>query len=316
MGGDVTVETIESRLKRMHESTLQVAKEMMEHPLMKSLLSNYPTLTAAHLLPDLSKVKQYINDDEHCKHCPGLEQCPNDFPGHFCKLELRTIREDKVEIVDRKAPCAKFLAHERQNQIRDRVRSYYLDLLLDYDEMDILSKDRQRASAVNQIFQYTESVKRSGLPSQGLYLEGGFGTGKTYLMGYLLHTLATFGYTGVIVYMPDFVEELKTLISDNLRLKETIDALKECDILIFDDIGAENLNPWIRDHILGSILNYRMDKKPTFYTSNFSPNSLQKHFAYTNKDGLEEAKAQRLMERILPYVEVVSVRGENQRGTK
>ena len=84
-------------------------------------------------------------------------------------------------------------------------------------------------------------------------------------MCYLLHELAVAGHTGVIIYMPDFVEDLKSMITDGQKLKETTDILKSCDLLIFDDIGAENLNPWVRDHVMGSILNYRMNRKPTFY---------------------------------------------------
>lgn len=79
-----------------------------------------------------------------------------------------------------------------------------------------------------------------------------------------MHELALSGLNGVIVYMPDFVEDLKSMIQDGQKLKETTEMLKNCDLLVFDDIGAENLSPWVRDHVMGSILNYRMNRKPTF----------------------------------------------------
>lgn len=64
--------------------------------------------------------------------------------------------------------------------------------------------------------------------------------------------------------MPDFVEDAKALMFEPQKLKETVTLMKEADLLVFDDIGAENLSPWVRDHVLGAILNHRMNRKPTF----------------------------------------------------
>ncbi|MNU01938.1 Primosomal protein DnaI [compost metagenome] len=68
--------------------------------------------------------------------------------------------------------------------------------------------------------------------------------------------------------------------------------------------------------MLGSILNYRMNRKPTFYTSNYELDALEKHFSFTSKDGEEAYKGQRLMDRIRPFVDVIVVNGENKRGRK
>lgn len=312
------METLETRMNRLQERARQAAEEVLHHPAIKDLLSEQSDVNAAQLIPDLSKLLQYVRDKQSCAACPGLELCPNDFQGHYCKLQIRQTAKGKPEILDQKAPCEKFLIYNRQLKINKRIQSFYIDeqhlSAAGYDEVEMMSKDRQRAAAVKQIYDYIESVKEKGLQSTGLYLEGQFGTGKTYLAGYLLQELAIAGYTGVIVYMPDFVEDLKSMISDNQKLKETVETLKNCDVLVFDDIGAENMSPWVRDHILGSILNYRMQKKPTLYTSNFNLTSLQKHLAYTGKEGIEENKAIRIMERIAPYVDVVAVKGANHRG--
>lgn len=104
------------------------------------------------------------------------------------------------------------------------------------------------------------------------------------------------------------------MIKEPERLNETIELLKTTDLLVFDDIGAENLNPWARDHVMGSILNYRMNRKPTFYTSNYELDALEKHFSFTNKDGDEQYKGKRLMDRIRPFVDTIVVKGTNKRG--
>lgn len=300
------------------EQSRRIAEQLIQDPYVREFRTKHPELQDAHLITDLSKLYQFARDSKNCANCPGLDNCPNDFQGHFCKLEVENFN-GKPEIIDKKAPCAKHLAWQNEQSIRKRIRSFYVDeraLNAGYNDVEIMGRDRMRAPAVNQVLRYVNEAKVNGLSTRGLYLEGSFGTGKTFLMCYLLHELAIAGYTGVIIYMPDFVEDLKSMITEGQKLKETTEILKNCDVLIFDDIGAENLNPWVRDHVMGSILNYRMNRKPTFYTSNYNLDGLEKHLSFTSREGEDTNKGQRLMDRIRPFVDVVAVRGENQRGKR
>jgi len=291
-------------------------KELLGDPLVEKLRLKHPEVDERIIRLNLNRVYQHVTEYHNCSNCPGLDRCPNDYEGHYTMLQVDKVNE-LVQINDRKIACKKFIARQKEDQIRSRIRSFYIDekaLKRQYSTEEILANDMERVNAVGQIARYIDRTKEQGLQQNGLYLSGLFGTGKTYLMCYMLHVLAEAGYSGVIVYMPDFVEDLKTLMHDSIKLKETVDMMKETDLLIFDDIGAENLNPWVRDHVLGAILNYRMERKPTFYTSNYDLDALEKHFSFTNKDGDELHKGQRIMNRIAPYVEVVRVTGENKRG--
>ncbi|SEU19328.1 primosomal protein DnaI [Paenibacillus sp. NFR01] len=291
-------------------------QQLFGDPLVKQLQAEHPELDESRLRLHLSELYQYVGESRNCANCPGLENCPNNFPGHYSKLAVETVN-GKTDLYERKTPCNLQVAKEMQDNIKRRIRSFYVDervLNGGYDEIDIMGKDPRRVTAVNKIFDYIAEVKENGLTSKGIYLHGSFGTGKTFLMCYLLHELAVAGYSGVIVYMPDFIEDLKSIMTDGQKLKETVDTLKSCDLLIFDDIGAENLNPWARDHVLGAILNYRMNRKPTFYTSNYPLDGLEKHLSFTSKDGEEVYKGQRLMNRIAPFVDVIPLHGDNQRG--
>ncbi|MGG4217696.1 primosomal protein DnaI [Paenibacillus jamilae] len=298
------------------QRTRSVADQVLNDPLVKEFCAAHPDVDETQLRLNMSMLFQYARDRRNCDNCPGLERCPNDFQGHFCKLGVE-YPNGTAEIVDIRTPCAKLVASQHEQRVRQRIKSFYVDeraLLEGYNAVEIARKDLQRVPAVNQVFRYIEETKSQGLLKKGLYLEGTFGTGKTFLMGYLLHELALSGFNGVIVYMPDFVEDLKSMIQDGQKLKETTEMLKNCDLLVFDDIGAENLSPWVRDHVMGSILNYRMNRKPTFYTSNYSLQGLEKHLSFTSKDGEEMYKGQRLMDRIRPFVDVITVKGKNQRG--
>ncbi|GAY75012.1 helicase loader DnaI [Sporolactobacillus inulinus] len=91
--------------------------------------------------------------------------------------------------------------------------------------------------------------------------------------------------TSLIVYVPDFFREIKGAIQDH-SVDEKLEVLKKTPVLILDDIGAETITPWIRDEVLGSILQYRMmDHLPTLYTSNFNYDELEDHFSYSQKAG-------------------------------
>lgn len=294
----------------------RIKEELLSNPLVIELLQQHPELTKEQLSLHLGKLYQYVQDHKTCSSCPGLERCPNHFQGHYTELTVETVT-GSPELFERQVPCTKQQTYEREVQVRKRVRSFYVDeraLQEGYDAVEIAGRDSSRTAAVAQVFRYISEVKENGLTSRGLYLVGHFGTGKTFLMSYLLYELAKSGYSGVIVYMPEFVEDLKLMMQDSQKLRELTETMKEADLLVFDDIGAENLNPWVRDHVMGSILNYRMNRRPTFFTSNYDLKALEKHLSFTSKDGEEVHKGQRLMDRIAPFVDVVTVNGHNQRG--
>ena len=128
----------------------------------------------------MSRLYQYVEEDRHCKNCPGLANCPNDFQGHYSKLTVETVN-GVTDLYERKTPCKLKIAQDNQDNVRKRIRSFYVDervLNGGYDEMDIMGKDPRRASAVNKIFDYIATVRAEGLTSRGIYLQGSFGPAK------------------------------------------------------------------------------------------------------------------------------------------
>ncbi len=92
-----------------------------------------------------------------------------------------------------------------------------------------------------------------------------------------------------------------------------LDQVKKAEILILDDIGAEQMSPWVRDEVLQVILQHRMQEiLPTFFTSNFNYEDLERHFA-TSRNGDETWQAKRVMERIKFLAKEVRLEGENRR---
>ena len=91
--------------------------------------------------------------------------------------------------------------------------------------------------------------------------------------------------------------KLKSSFDDD-SYNDVLDEIMTSDVLLIDDIGAENNSSWSRDEILGTILQHRMDNNlTTFFTSNFTIDELETVLSETSK-GTDIIKARRIIERI------------------
>lgn len=149
---------------------------------------------------------------------------------------------------------------------------------------------------------------------KGLYLYGDFGVGKSFMVAALAHDLSEKrGVSSTLLHYPSFVIDVKNAIGDG-NVKTLVDELKLSEVLILDDIGAEQSTAWVRDEILQVILQYRMQEDlPTFFTSNFNFDDLEQHFAKGKNGNDETWEARRVMERIRYLAEETRLEGVNRR---
>src|SRR5690625_6120969 len=104
----------------------------------------------------------------------------------------------------------------------------------------------------------------------GLYFTGPFGVGNTYLLGALANKLKEYGLSSMLIYMPEFVREIRDSFKDD-SVNQKVNFFKKADILMLDDIVAETKSAWFRDEILGSIFQYRsMEALAVFLTPNYT----------------------------------------------
>lgn len=149
---------------------------------------------------------------------------------------------------------------------------------------------------------------------KGLYLYGDFGVGKSFMVAALAHDLSEKrGISSTLLHYPSFVIDVKNAIGDG-NVKTLVDEIKLSEVLILDDIGAEQSTAWVRDEILQVILQYRMQENlPTFFTSNFNFEELELHFAKGKHGNDETWEARRVMERIRYLAEETRLEGVNRR---
>ncbi|OUQ88865.1 prepilin peptidase [Brevibacillus brevis] len=285
----------------------QLDKMFRSSAYLKAFQQEHPALTRDDYLRSLSNIYTAVKEQYWCERCPGLGECPNLVKGHSTQLELA-----HQHIISSMTPCSKQLSHEEEIRRRRLMRSYYVSEETLNASFEGLVIDSGNLATVDAAIQFCEKVG-TGERVKGLYLHGPFGVGKSYIMGAIGRELSERNVASLLVYVPDFIREMKDSISDHSYAGK-LELLKEVPVLILDDIGAENLTPWVRDEILGVILNQRANNHlPTLFTSNYALNELQEHMSISNGNRIEQTKAARIMERIRHFVDVYEILRENHR---
>lgn len=133
---------------------------------------------------------------------------------------------------------------------------------------------------------------------KGLYLHGKYGTGKSFIMYEFAKKLAKKNRKVIFVYYPDFVRRIQSSFGDGENVEDLVYRLKTCDVLFLDDLGRESNTSYIRDEILGPILQYRCDNfLPLFATSNRSFKLLVEHLADASGK-IDNVKAKAIISRL------------------
>lgn len=229
------------------------------------------------------------------------------YPGYYPQLEI-----------EKGYPHVRYVANEKTKkalQQADNLTVYKMPKAIRDADLQTIALDNGRSMAMTEIVNIlTKLLSNDGSYVQGLYLSGEFGVGKTYLMGALANALAANNISVMLLHFPSFAVDLKQTIGKNNSMRETlINQAKNTSVLILDDLGAENLSMWIRDDILGVILEYRMQNElTTFITSNFDMTEMEKYLSET-RDDRDPGKAARLMQRVKFLTKFMVVSGKNRR---
>ena len=204
------------------------------------------------------------------------------------------------------------IAVEKEAAIKNRLKLINLPATLKKASLaQVDLDDLERLPVFEKLLAFVEQYPTF---RKGLYLYGDFGVGKSFMVAALAHDLSEKrGVSSTLLHYPSFVIDVKNAIGDG-NVKTLVDEIKLSEVLILDDIGAEQSTAWVRDEILQVILQYRMQENlPTFFTSNFNFEDLEKHFAKGKHGNDETWEARRVMERIRYLAEETRLEGVNRR---
>lgn len=289
----------------------RVRNEVLSHPdVVKFLNSNSSLIDEAMISKSLMKLYEYTSQCRDCSGCPSLMDCKNMMKGYEPRL---VIQGKSIELVYER--CERKIKDDERRNREKLIQSLYIPkdiLTATLAEIEIDDNDFYKMQAVEAADAFIDDYI-SGKKPKGLYLYGSFGVGKTYLLGAIANDLADKHVSTLLVYVPDFLREIKSAIGDN-TLNEKLEFVKKASVLMLDDIGAETMTSWSRDEVLGPILQHRMaDQLPTFFTSNFDYKQLENHLTFSQRGEREEVKAARIMERIKSLANPFLLKGDNRR---
>jgi len=249
-----------------------------------------------------STLMDVATEMNNCINCSGLDKCLNRVKGSFMRAEKNDnsikFSYETCHYTDKEMYKSNVLLFDIPKAIRDAsIKSIYTD-------------DKNRIEIIKYIKNYIAGYDKDE-SMKAIYLHGSFGSGKTYLVAALFNELAKRNIKSIIIHTPELLRSIKD--SFDTDYSDRFYALKTVDLLLLDDIGAEYLTGWGRDEVIEPILQYRMDEGlPTFFTSNFTLEDLEKHFTL-NSSGVEKVNAKRIIERIKQLAKPVELVSKNRR---
>lgn len=257
------------------------------------------------VLKEIPEAKDYLNDlniydylkvieeKNNCKKCKGLVYCKNVSQGYYTSCDGNKFFLEK---------CKHKKLLDDKNNINSLIKTLYMPQSIKEASFDnYFINSESRSKIMNEVNMFLLDMKKHSF-HQGLYIYGDFSIGKTYTLACIQNELAKIGVESLLIYFPDLVLELKNSMKE-LRYHQLINKLKAVDVLMFDDFGSENMTPWLRDEVIGPVLNYRvLEKKPVFISSNIRPEVIYTHFLCGNTDE-DILKAKRIKNRLFSVCE-------------
>ncbi|EKZ1679841.1 primosomal protein DnaI [Listeria monocytogenes] len=292
---------------RDFEKEYQGLKQQVLHyqPIQDFFKEHKEEVTEQLVNQNLSNLYEFMT-----QHKKFTEQEETIMPGYAPKLVL-----NGEFITVTYYPTKEKIEEDKRRAVERRIRSLYMPKqVVDANLADFYTDEESRQLALVEAYQFLNNdPPKSGERVKGLFIHGSFGTGKSYLLGALAKELALKGISTTLVYLPEFMREVKQSISDN-TVGEKIQFAKETEVLMLDDIGAESMTAWTRDEVLGAILQFRMQEElPTFFSSNYNMDQLENHLMFAQNGTEEKLKARRIMERVRYLSKEVNLEGKNRR---
>ena len=311
------MEPISKTLKRVvnadafTERYEQMKSEILENDGVQAFLAeNGDIVNKAIVDRGLGKLYEYTTQNHDCETCENVANCENIMKGYVPQL---TMIRGLIDLDY--ARCRQKIIEDERREVSAMISSMHMPKDVLKARLATVTYDHNtRVNLGTAANTFMEELKTTGqLPSKGFYIYGEFGVGKSYVLGALANELAEQKIKTVLVYVPEFLREMKHAIQDQ-SLQEKVDYVKKAPVLMLDDLGAETLSTWTRDEILGTVLHYRMaENLPTFITSNFDYDGLEDHLAYSGKGERELVKSARIMERIRSITIPMRLSGKNRR---
>lgn len=206
----------------------------------------------------------YLETHYYCKDCNDKGY----IDGKMCTCMKKLLREK---------------AYDKLNKVSPLSLSDFKSFSLEYYSKDTIREgDRMVSpySRMEKILHFCESYAVNfTLSSRSILFQGGSGLGKTHLSLAIAKELIENGYGVIYASAPDILSKLESeRFNDDKSTDATENLLKECDLLIIDDLGTEFLTQFTLSKIYNIINTRMLLKKPIIISTNLTLKELEKSY--------------------------------------
>lgn len=141
-------------------------------------------------------------------------------------------------------------------------------------------KDPKLKEKIEKLYSYAKSFISSNNKKLTLYIFGTPGTGKTYLSECILNEAIENNMFSIYTTAFEINQTLLNYHLAKLEQKNTIiSPFLNCELLIIDDLGSENILKNVTNEYLYLIIDTRLRKGlKTIFTSNYSPETIRDRY--------------------------------------
>lgn len=267
------VEKVKARAQRAQTIANQNYHKATLNPLFKQVDTNIISLNIAIAKAEVDNkdsseykklLKKFLN--ERTKILKNMNMAENDLsPKYFCPK-----CNDTGYYKDNYCDCVKKIVNDEYSKLNNCI----LDPTQTFENSNdnLLSDDAKLA--YKKIYSWCEKFPNNKI--KNIVLQGGTGIGKTYLVNAICNKLSSRQF--LIQYFTAFGLNnlfLKYHTCFDYDRQNMLDNLLDCDLLVIDDLGTENILKNVTIEYLYLILNERLIKnRSTIITTNLLPEAI------------------------------------------
>lgn len=208
-------------------------------------------------LPALSEI---LEDYVRCGACPGRDRCPSE---GLVRVPRFLYGPERMVVCF--APCGFDGPYRQARRAARLMRSSRLPAGFrekTFESFVVTPGTREAYGLARKM------AENAG--AGGLLLAGPPGVGKTHLAAAIVNARLVAGRQALFCMVPEMLSDIRRVIRDDDATCELMDLVKQAELLVLDDLGAERATEWAREVMLIIVSARLAADRQTLVTTNYS----------------------------------------------